>query len=93
MEIKNLNSRMISAYKSVSGNSVKGKKDSPEKIGGENFDKVEFDFDRSIKAAKSNIAAGVSADADAGRIEALKAAYAGDTTPVTPEQIAETIVG
>ena len=93
MEIKNLNSRMISAYQSVSGSAVKGKKDSPEKAGKENFDKVEFDFDKSIAAAKANIAAEVSAEVGAGRIESLAAAYAGDTTPVTPEDIAESIVG
>jgi len=93
MEIKNLNSRMISAYKSVTGNPAKGKKDAPGKSGGDNFDKVEIDFDRSIAAAKSNIAAEVSAEAGAGRIESLQAAYEGDRTPATPEDIAGAIVG
>ncbi|MCL2109753.1 MAG: hypothetical protein FWH20_10460 [Oscillospiraceae bacterium] len=93
MEIKNLNSRMIGAYKSIAGNPAKGKKESTGKTGGENFDKIEIDFDRSMKAAKGNIAAEVSAEAGAGRIESLQAAYDGDRTPVTSEQIADAIVG
>ena len=93
MEIKNLNNRMISAYKSVTGNPAKGKSAPAEKTGGDNFDKVEFDFDRSIGAAKTDITASVAADAEAGRIGSLQADYEGDKLPVTPKQIAETIVG
>jgi len=96
MEIKNLNSKMINAYKSVGGNPAKSGKPASaeaERRGGDNFDKVEFNFGRSIEAAKTNIASEVSASASNARIELLRQAYEGDSLPVTPEQIAETIVG
>jgi len=97
MEIKNLNNRMISAYKSVSGGvQPKGKGASAgasEKAGSDNFDKVEFDFGLSKEAAKANIAANITADADAARIEMLQASYDGDSLPVTTGQIADSILG
>jgi len=96
MEINNLNNRLINAYKSAAGKTEKAKSGASAKTagdGGDNFDKVEFDFGRSMGAAKADIAASAGADADASRIEKLKQAYAGDVTPVTAGQIAETIVG
>ncbi|MCL1823565.1 MAG: hypothetical protein FWG44_05120 [Oscillospiraceae bacterium] len=99
MEIKNLNNRMINAYKSVAVNPVKNGKDSTPKTAGtakadgNNFDKIEFDFPRSINAAKTDIVNTVSAEAGAERIESLQANYKSGELPVTPEQIAETIVG
>ncbi|MDR2532159.1 MAG: hypothetical protein LBC82_04880 [Oscillospiraceae bacterium] len=95
MEIKNVNSRMINAYKSVSGTPPKGKNASSAagKTGGENFDKVEFNFGLSLSAAQTDITASVNADANTERLEQLQAAYEGDSLPVTPEQIAGTIVG
>ncbi|MCL2694388.1 MAG: flagellar biosynthesis anti-sigma factor FlgM [Oscillospiraceae bacterium] len=94
MEIKNLSNRMITAYKSVSGNPVKNKDAAQgKKPGGVNFDKVEFNFERSLEAAKANLAAEVSANAKNERIEALQKAYEGDSLPATPDQIAETIIG
>jgi len=93
MEIKNLNNRMISAYKNVAGKSEKAKSGESPKKAGVNVDKVEFNFERSIGAAKADIAAGIAADANAARIETLQAAYDGDSLPVTTGQIAGTIVG
>ena len=94
MEIKNLNNRMINAYKTVAGKPEKAKSgEQPKKAGGENVDKVEFNFDRSISAAKTDIAASIGAEAGAARLEALQVAYEGDSLPVTTGQIAGAIVG
>ena len=96
MEIKNLNNRMIGAYKSVSGSTQpkgKGSSGGSEKAGGDNFDKIEFNFGVSTEAAKTNIAANIAADAGAARIEMLKASYDGDGLPVTPQEIADSILG
>lgn len=96
MEIKNLNSKMLNAYKSVgSGASKGGKLSSAEegKKGGGNVDKVEFDFARSIGAAKINIAAELAAGAGSARLEALQEAYEGDKMPVGSESVAESITG
>jgi hypothetical protein len=96
MEIKNLNSRMINAYKGVS-NAVppKGKSAAAnsKKAGGDNFDKIEFDFGRSAEAAKHDIAVAVAADAGTARIEQLQTAYQGDSSPVTSQQITDSILG
>ena len=95
MEIKNLNTKMLNAYKSMGGNAVKSGKPSASEAGkkSENFDKVEFDFGRSIGAAKTDVIAEVSANAANSRIAALQQAYEGDNLPVTPEQIADSIIG
>ncbi|MCL2019054.1 MAG: hypothetical protein FWG70_04770 [Oscillospiraceae bacterium] len=97
MEIKNLNNRMINAYKTVGGgvqSKGKGSHSEAEKAGsGDNFDKIEFDFGRSAKAAKADISVLVSANADNARIEQLQVDYEGDNLPTTPEQIAGSIVG
>ncbi|MDR2559256.1 MAG: flagellar biosynthesis anti-sigma factor FlgM [Oscillospiraceae bacterium] len=95
MEIKNLNSRMINAYKGVSGTQLNKGKDKPGEISGkagDNFDKVEFDFGRAAEAAKSDITAAVAADAGAARIEQLQEAYEGGGTPVTSGQLADSIL-
>jgi hypothetical protein len=94
MEIKNLNNRMINAYKSVSSVPPKGKNAAADskKAGGDNFDKIEFDFGRGAEAAKKDITAAVAADAGAARIEQLQTAYGNDNTPVTSQQLAESIL-
>ncbi|MCL2637831.1 MAG: hypothetical protein FWD48_05605 [Oscillospiraceae bacterium] len=95
MEIKNLNNRMISAYKTVSA-APKGKDTTAGaagKAGGDNFDKIEFDFGRATQAAKIDMASALEAEANIARIQQLQAAYEGDNTPATAGQIAETITG
>jgi hypothetical protein len=86
---------MLNAYKNVGGSLAKGGKASSSgaEKKGENFDKVEFNFGQSMSAAKANIAAEVSAGASSARLGALQDAYDGDKLPVTPEQIAESIIG
>jgi hypothetical protein len=95
MEIKNLNNRMINAYKSVGNAAPKNKSASAGsgKVGGDNFDKIEFDFGRSTQVAKNDITAAVAADAGAARIEQLQTAYQGNNLPVTSQQLAESILG
>ena len=97
MEIKNLNnSKIIGAYKNVSGNPVRGGKllaSGAEKRTNDNFDKIEFDFGRSISAAKVDVSAEISAGASNALLETLRLNYEGDNLPVTPEQIAESIFG
>jgi hypothetical protein len=95
MEIKNLNSRIISAYKGINPVSAKGGKGKPEASGktGDNFDKIEFDFGRSTEVAKTDITTAVAADAGAARIGQLQTAYEGEKLPVTAQQIADSILG
>jgi hypothetical protein len=95
MEIKNLNVKMLNAYKSAGGSSIKGGKSSASEAGkkSDNFDKIEFDLGRSITAAKVDVTAEVAASAANSRIETLQKAYDGDSLPITPEQIAESIIG
>jgi hypothetical protein len=97
MEIKNLNitSKMLNAYKNAPGANAKGKGKPSEagKAGGDNFDKIEFNFGRAAEVAKFDIASALAAEANIARIEQLQASYEGASLPVTSEQIAETIVG
>lgn len=94
MEIKNLNNRIMNTYKSVaSSKSAKDAGASASKASVGSFDKVEFDFGRSIDAAKANIASGLDAEANLSRIEELQKAYSGDNCPVSSAQIADAIVG
>lgn len=89
MEINNLQSSIINAYKKVSEVTHSGGKASSVKR--QNTDKVEFDFSRSIGAAKANIASRLDAETNTSRIEELQKAYAGDNCPVSGENIAEAI--
>ncbi|MDR1754431.1 MAG: flagellar biosynthesis anti-sigma factor FlgM [Eubacterium sp.] len=92
MNVKNLNSNMINAYKSIGGIKIsKDKISGTPKSGSENVDKIEFDFARSIEAAKSDIAASVNFDANAEKIESLSIAYTGDNCPVDGAAVAEAI--
>ncbi|MCL2696755.1 MAG: flagellar biosynthesis anti-sigma factor FlgM [Oscillospiraceae bacterium] len=96
MEIKNLNNRIISAYKGVNGAQAKGRDkpaEAPGKTAGDNFDKIEFNFGRATEAARNDITAAVAADTGAARIEQLQTAYEGENLPVTPQQLAESILG
>jgi hypothetical protein len=95
MEIKNLNSKMITAYKGVGALPKSGKGSPAEKSGkpeSSNFDKVEIDFGRATEAAKANIAANITEEASAARIAMLQSAYEGENLPVTPQQLADSIL-
>lgn len=93
MEINNINSSIIKTYKSVTNTkAVKEKDVAAVKAGGENVDKIEFDFERSIAAAKTNIASSADAEANTAKIEQLQKLYAGDNCPVDASQIANAIV-
>ena len=52
-------------------------------------DKIEFNFARSVEAAKADLAASVNENAPAERIEALTDSVANDTYDVSPEAIAD----
>lgn len=93
MEIKNLKSNMINTYKNVANTKTpKEKGVSNAKVNSDNFDKLEFNFESSIAAAKVNIASSIDAEANTARIEQLQKMYAGDNCPVNAEQIANTVV-
>lgn len=93
MEIKNFNNSRINAYKSVAN--TKTHKDgggSSVKKSGENVDKIEFDFAKSLSAAKANVASSVDAEVNTARLEALQQQYLGDACPVSAEEVADAIV-
>lgn len=92
MEIKNLNSNMINAYKNVASTKVSKEKSESSSRSAEKFDKVEFDFGSSMSAAKANIAASVDAEANTSRIEQLQMAYRGDACPISAQDVAAAIV-
>ena len=87
MEIKNLQSNMISMYKKTAGISTP-KKSSSVSRATVNTDRVEFDFGRYLETAKADAAARTDAAATADRLNALKEAYAGDNCPVSAEETA-----
>ncbi len=93
MEIKNLNNNRINAYKSVANTrTVKDEGKKSGRVGGENVDKLEFDYSSSFEAAKANAALDIGKDASAARIEQLQASYAGDNCPVNSDAIADAII-
>lgn len=87
MEIKNLQSSMINAYKKSAGIRAPKKSESASKVS-VNTDRVEFDFGRYLETAKADAAAKVDTVAGENRLEALKQAYAGDNCPVSAEKTA-----
>ena len=87
MEIKNLQSSMINAYKKTARVNAPKKSDSTSKSAVKT-DRVEFDFGRYLEAAKVDAAARTDAAATADRLNALKEAYAGDNCPVSAEETA-----
>lgn len=91
MEIKNLRANnAIRTYEKLSTPAASKKNDAK---GVSNTDKVDFDFASSLAAAKANAASSIDAEANTGRIEALQAAYSGETCPVSSEAIAKAILG
>lgn len=90
MEINNLQSSMISAYKKVSKTtSLSGKTESVQRV---NTDKVEFDFSRSIAAARANAASSIDAEANTSRLEQLQKLYADENCPVSSEETAGAVI-
>lgn len=91
MEINNLQSNMISAYKKATPTGGTVKKETAAAAA--KTDKVEFDFGRYLGAAKTDAASRVGADARAARIEQLTKDYADDNCPVSAENVAAAIIG
>ena len=87
MEIKNI-SGIVNVYSKMKLNSGKTKVAPAEK----KTDKIEFNFARSVEAAKADLAASVNENTSAERIEALTDSVANDTYDVSPEAIADSIL-
>ena len=87
MEIKNI-SGIASVYSKMKLNSGKTKVAPAEK----KTDKIEFNFARSVEAAKADLAASVNENASAERIGALTDSVENDTYDVSPEAIADSIL-
>lgn len=87
MEIKNI-SGIVNVYSKMKLNSGKIKVAPAEK----KTDKIEFNFARSVEAAKADLAAAVNENASAERIEALTDSVANNAYDVSPEAIADSIL-
>lgn len=87
MEIKNISSIMNTYNKvKMSGNKAKTAPTAAK------TDKVEFNFARSVEAAKSNLAAQLSADAPQERVDTLAEAVNSGSYQVDPESIVDSIL-
>ncbi|MBQ2797829.1 MAG: flagellar biosynthesis anti-sigma factor FlgM [Ruminiclostridium sp.] len=87
MEIKNISSIMNTYNKvKMGGNKTKTAPTAAK------TDKVEFNFARSVEAAKSNLAAQLNADASADRVDALAQAVESGSYQVDPESIVDSIL-
>ncbi len=90
MEIKNLRANAIRSYEmAVSSVPVKKEENASTRS---NTDKVDFDFKSALAAAKANAASRIDAEVNAGRIQELQAEYAGESCPVSSEDIAKAIL-
>ena len=92
MEINNLKISSIGTYKKLTKQTAVKKKDPSGKSAVNNTDKIEFDFGRSLAAAKTGAAARVNESAGEDRIAMLRSLYAGDNCPVSPDEIARAII-
>lgn len=90
MEIKNLQSNFINTYKKVtSKNNISSDKvKSAETKKSNNFDKVEFDFNCALNAAKASISGSLDSEANSARLAELQQSYAGNFTPVSESDVA-----
>ena len=87
MEIKNISSIMNTYNKvKMGGNKTKTAPTAAK------TDKVEFNFARSVEAAKSNLAAQLNADASAESVDALAEAVESGSDQVDPESIVDSIL-
>ena len=87
MEIKNI-SGIVNVYSKMKLNSGKTKVAPAEK----KTDKIEFNFARSVDAAKADLAAKVSENASDERISALSESVSSGSYDVSPEAIADSIL-
>ena len=87
MEIKNI-SGVVNVYNRMKLNSGKSKVAPAEK----KTDKIEFNFARSVDAAKADLAAKVSENASDERINALSESVVSGSYDVSPEAIADSIL-
>ena len=87
MEIKNI-SGVVNVYNRMKLNSGKSKVAPAEK----KTDKIEFNFARSVDAAKADLAAKVSENASEERLSALSESVARGSYEVSPEAIADSIL-
>ncbi len=87
MEIKDI-SGVVNIYNKVKLNSGKTKVAPAEK----KTDKIEFNFARSVEAAKADLASAVAENASAERIAALSESVAGGSYEVSPDMIADSIL-
>lgn len=92
MEINNLQMNSIGAYKKYSKQTAVKKNDAASKSTANNTDKIEFDFTRSLEAAKSGVASRVNEAASEDRIAMLSRLYAGDNCPVSARDVAAAII-
>ena len=91
MEINNLQLNTIGAYRKVAKQTAVKKSDTSLKAGPKT-DKIEFDFGRSLAAAKSGAASRINESAGEEKIAMLSRAYAGDSCPVSSMDIAAAII-
>jgi len=92
MEISNLKISSIGTYKKLTKQTAVKKKETSGAGTVNNTDKIEFDFARSLQAAKAGAAARVNEPAGEDRIAALRNLYAGDNCPVSAEEVARAII-
>lgn len=87
MEIKNI-SGIVNSYNKIkmSGSKIKA---SPT---AKKTDKIEFNFARSVEAAKANLAAAVNEDMQADRINEISEAVNNGEYNVSPEAVAQAIL-
>lgn len=91
MEIRNLQSSMINAYKKTAAGVSPKKTQTAAKT--EKTDRVEFDFGRYLETAKTEAASAADASASPARLAALAEKYSGDNCPVSAEDVAAAILG
>ncbi len=91
MEIKNLQTSMINAYKKTAGVGTPKKSESSSRATIKT-DRVEFDFGRYLETAKADAAAKADPAVSADRIASLKEAYSGDNCPVSAEALASAML-
>lgn len=88
MEIKNIGG-IMNTYKKVSLN---GMKKDEAKIADKNIDKIEFNFARSIEAAKTDISLKLQEDLSSEKVENLAQSIKNGEYGVSTEDIVDSIL-
>lgn len=89
MEINNINSGIIKAYK----NSAAAKTERENTAGKasaateSNVDKLEFDAAKAVATARANIVAELGADLSADQLQGLRQLYSDNNVPISPEEL------